>query len=148
MKKKWNICITTYDIVLRTMAALQKFHWVYLIVDEGHRLKNENSKFSRYVRGLKSKNRLLLTGTPLQNNLHELWALLNMLLPDVFNSAEDFDSWFDTDACLGNTTMVERLHGILRPFLLRRIKADVEKSLLPKKEIKVYVGLSEMQKEW
>ena len=90
------------------------------------------------MRVLKSQNRFLLTGTPLQNNLHELWALLNFLLPDVFNSAEDFDSWFTDDNCLQDTGLVERLHAVLRPFLLRRIKAEVEKKLPPKKEIKVY----------
>ena len=86
---------------------------------------------------LKSQNRFLLTGTPLQNNLHELWALLNFLLPDVFNSAEDFDSWFTDDNCLQDQGLVERLHAVLRPFLLRRIKAEVEKKLPPKKEMKV-----------
>lgn len=89
------------------------------------------------MRVLKSQNRFLLTGTPLQNNLHELWALLNFLLPDVFNSAEDFDSWFTDDNCLQDQSLVERLHAVLRPFLLRRIKAEVEKKLPPKKEMKV-----------
>lgn len=89
------------------------------------------------VRVIKSKNRLLLTGTPLQNNLHELWALLNFLLPDLFSSADDFDSWFQDENLLSNQDVVGRLHRILKPFLLRRIKSDVEKSLLPKKEIKV-----------
>ncbi|KAI5164669.1 Swi/Snf-Related Matrix-Associated Actin-Dependent Regulator Of Chromatin Subfamily A Member 5 [Manis pentadactyla] len=69
-------------------------------------------------------------------------------LHDVFNSADDFDSWFDTNNCLGDQKLVEKLHMVLRPFLLRRIKADVEKSLPPKKEVKIYVGLSKMQREW
>lgn len=100
------------------------------------------------VRFLKSKHRLLLTGTPLQNNLHELWALLNFLLPDIFTSAEDFDSWFQDTSVLDNKELIQRLHKVLQPFLLRRIKADVEKSLLPKKELKIYVGLSKLQREW
>ena len=99
------------------------------------------------MRELKCTNRLLLTGTPLQNNLHELWALLNFLLPDLFASSEDFDAWFNTNSCLGDHTLAQRLHALLRPFLLRRIKADVEKSLPPKKETKIYVGLSAMQRE-
>merc|ERR1712241_1464662 len=106
------------------------------------------SKLSLVVREIKTSNRLLLTGTPLQNNLHELWALLNFLLPDVFNSADDFDEWFNTDDAIGNEGLVKRLHGVLKPFLLRRLKADVEKSLLPKKEMNIYVGLSRMQREW
>ena len=97
------------------------------------------------VRQLQSSNRLLLTGTPLQNNLHELWALLNFLLPDLFASSDDFDSWFNTSSLSGDDSLVKRLHAILRPFLLRRIKSEVEKGLPPKKETKIYVGLSALQ---
>ena len=77
---------------------------------------------------------MLLTGTPLQNNLHELWALLNFLLPDVFASAEQFDEWFnlDIDDVEAKQRMIVQLHKILRPFMLRRLKADVESSLPPK----------------
>ncbi|TSK22479.1 SWI/SNF-related matrix-associated actin-dependent regulator of chromatin subfamily A member 5 [Bagarius yarrelli] len=138
---EWDVCVTSYEMLIIERAVFKKFNWRYLVIDEAHRIKNEKSKF-------KTTNRLLLTGTPLQNNLHELWALLNFLLPDVFNSSEDFDAWFDTNNCLGDQELVERLHTVLRPFLLRRIKADVEKSLLPKKEVKMYVGLSKMQREW
>merc|ERR1712223_163842 len=106
------------------------------------------SKLSVVIREIKTSNRLLLTGTPLQNNLHELWALLNFLLPEIFSSSEDFDEWFNTNSCLGDNTLVSRLHAVLKPFLLRRLKSDVEKSLLPKKEMNVYVGLSKMQREW
>jgi SWI/SNF-related matrix-associated actin-dependent regulator of chromatin subfamily A member 5 len=89
----------------------------------------------------------LITGTPLQNNLHELWALLNFLLPDVFGDSEAFDQWFsgqDRD----QDTVVQQLHRVLRPFLLRRVKSDVEKSLLPKKEVNLYLGMSDMQVKW
>src|ERR1700678_2492637 len=82
------------------------------------------------------------------SNLHELWALLNFLLPDVFNSSEDFDSWFGENQALGEQDLVAKLHQVLKPFLLRRLKSDVEKSLLPKKELKIYIGLSKMQREW
>ncbi|ESO93825.1 hypothetical protein LOTGIDRAFT_182249 [Lottia gigantea] len=145
---EWDVTITSYEMVIREKSVFKKFNWRYLIIDEAHRIKNEKSKLSEIVREFKSTNRLLLTGTPLQNNLHELWALLNFLLPDVFNSAEDFDSWFNTNNCLGDQQLVERLHAVLRPFLLRRIKSEVEKSLLPKKEVKVFVGLSALQREW
>jgi SWI/SNF-related matrix-associated actin-dependent regulator of chromatin subfamily A member 5 len=77
-----------------------------------------------------------------------LWALLNFLLPDVFGSSADFDSWFETDAGGDQDAVVKQLHKVLRPFLLRRIKADVEKSLLPKQRTNLYVGLSVMQKTW
>lgn len=148
MPGEWDACITSYEMVIREKSVFKKFNWRYLIIDEAHRIKNEKSKLSEIVREFKSTNRLLLTGTPLQNNLHELWALLNFLLPDVFNSSDDFDEWFSTNDALENTNLVQRLHGVLRPFLLRRLKADVEKALLPKKETKIYVGLSKMQREW
>uniref|UniRef100_A0AAY4ENX9 SWI/SNF related, matrix associated, actin dependent regulator of chromatin, subfamily a, member 1 n=1 Tax=Denticeps clupeoides TaxID=299321 RepID=A0AAY4ENX9_9TELE len=148
MPGEWDVCVTSYEMVIREKSVFKKFNWRYLVIDEAHRIKNEKSKLSEIVREFKTTNRLLLTGTPLQNNLHELWSLLNFLLPDVFNSANDFDSWFDTNNCLGDQKLVERLHAVLRPFLLRRIKADVEKSLPPKKEVKIYLGLSKMQREW
>ncbi|NXE48262.1 SMCA1 protein, partial [Casuarius casuarius] len=122
---KWDVCVTSYEMVIKEKSVFKKFNWRYLVIDEAHRIKNEKSKLSEIVREFKTTNRLLLTGTPLQNNLHELWALLNFLLPDVFNSAD-----------------------VLKPFLLRRIKAEVEKSLPPKKEVKIYLGLSKMQREW
>jgi SNF2 family DNA or RNA helicase len=136
---------------------MKKFSWQYIVIDEAHRIKNENSALSQIVRLFNCRNRLLLTGTPyvfffsfssLQNNLHELWALLNFLLPDVFGSSADFDSWFETDAGGDQDAVVKQLHKVLRPFLLRRIKAEVEKSLLPKQRTNLYVGLSVMQKKW
>ncbi|XP_016143737.1 SWI/SNF-related matrix-associated actin-dependent regulator of chromatin subfamily A member 5-like isoform X2 [Sinocyclocheilus grahami] len=148
MPGEWDVCVTSYEMVIREKSVFKRFNWRYLVIDEAHRIKNEKSKLSEIVREFKTTNRLLLTGTPLQNNLHELWSLLNFLLPDVFNSASDFDSWFDTNNCLGDQKLVERLHAVLRPFLLRRIKAEVEKSLPPKKEVKIYLGLSKMQREW
>uniref|UniRef100_A0A673JK64 Probable global transcription activator SNF2L1 n=1 Tax=Sinocyclocheilus rhinocerous TaxID=307959 RepID=A0A673JK64_9TELE len=109
---EWDVCVTSYEMLIIERAVFKKFNWRYLVIDEAHRIKNEKSKLSEIVREFKTTNRLLLTGTPLQNNLHELWALLNFLLPDVFNSSEDFDSWFDTNNCLGDTKLVERLHTI------------------------------------
>ena len=88
MPGEWNAIITSYEMVLREKAIFKKFNWRYLVIDEAHRIKNEKSKLSEIVREFRTTNRLLLTGTPLQNNLHELWALLNFLLPDVFNSAD------------------------------------------------------------
>ncbi|KAI8848985.1 SNF2 family N-terminal domain-containing protein [Chytridium lagenaria] len=143
----FEICVTSYEMCLLEKSALRKISWQCLIIDEAHRIKNENSSLSQIVREFNCRNRLLLTGTPLQNNLHELWALLNFLLPDVFSSSEDFNSWFD--AREGDQDLVvAQLHKVLRPFLLRRIKADVEKSLLPKKRTNLYVGMSAMQRKW
>ena len=145
--EKFDVCITSYEMILREKSHLKKFAWEYIIIDEAHRIKNEESSLAQVIRMFNSRNRLLITGTPLQNNLHELWALLNFLLPDVFGDSEAFDQWFsgqDQD----QDTVVQQLHRVLRPFLLRRVKADVEKSLLPKKEVNLYIGMSEMQVKW
>merc|ERR1719341_2230743 len=144
----WDVVVTSYEMILIEKSVFKKFNWKYMVIDEAHRIKNEESKLSLVIREIKTANRLLLTGTPLQNNLHELWALLNFLLPEVFSSSEDFDEWFNTNSCLGDDSLVARLHGVLKPFLLRRLKIDVEKSLLPKKEVKIFIGLSKMQREW
>ncbi|KAJ2910119.1 chromatin remodeling complex Adenosinetriphosphatase [Coemansia aciculifera] len=144
---EFNCCITTYEMCLICKSELRKVDWEYIIVDEAHRLKNENSMLSKLVRMFSSKRRLLITGTPLQNNLHELWALLNFLLPDVFGSSEVFDEWFHKEEG-DQEQVVQQLHKVLQPFLLRRIKSDVEHSLLPKKEVNLYVGLTPMQRTW
>lgn len=147
-KRKFDVCVTTFEMCLKEKTTLCKFAWRYLVIDEAHRIKNESSQFSTVVRMLETEHRLLLTGTPLQNNLHELWALLNFLLPDVFASSQEFDDWFnlDVDDDEAKKQMISQLHKILRPFMLRRLKADVEKSLPPKKETLLFVGMSAMQK--
>ncbi|KAJ1849240.1 chromatin remodeling complex Adenosinetriphosphatase [Coemansia sp. RSA 2708] len=144
---KFNCCITTYEMCLICKSELNKIKWEYIIIDEAHRLKNENSMLAKLVRMFSSQRRLLITGTPLQNNLHELWALLNFLLPDVFGSSEVFDEWFEKGED-DQEQVVQQLHKVLQPFLLRRVKSDVEHSLLPKKEINLYVGLTPMQRTW
>ena len=146
---QFDVIVTSYEIVIIEKSFLNKLHFVYIAIDEAHRIKNEKSTLSVTVRQLKTQFRLLITGTPLQNNLHELWALLNFLIPEVFENAELFDQFFSVT---GNENMkddvIKRLHRILRPFLLRRLKNDVEKSLLPKKVMELYIGLSEMQRFW
>jgi SWI/SNF-related matrix-associated actin-dependent regulator of chromatin subfamily A member 5 len=146
---RFDVCVTSYEIAILEKGALRKFHWRYLIIDEAHRIKNENSVLSQVVRMYTSQNRLLITGTPLQNNLHELWALLNFLLPDVFHSSEDFDAWFDqvegSTQDESKSEMVRQLHAVLRPFLLRRLKSEVARELPPKKETIVFVRLTKMQ---
>ena len=147
IEEDFDVCITSYEMILREKSHLRKFAWAYIIIDEAHRIKNEESALAQIIREFKSRNRLLITGTPLQNNLHELWALLNFLLPDVFGDSEAFDQWFSNQDA-DQDTVVQQLHRVLRPFLLRRVKSDVEKSLLPKKELNLYVGMSEMQIKW
>ncbi|GKY95565.1 hypothetical protein MPSEU_000518000 [Mayamaea pseudoterrestris] len=148
-ERTWNVIVTTYEVCNMERATLGRFTWSYLIIDEAHRLKNDASTFSQTVRTFETRYRLLLTGTPLQNSLLELWALLNFLVPDVFESAEQFDQWFNLDIDDNNekNKLISQLHKILRPFMLRRLKADVEKSLPPKHETILFTGMSKMQKD-
>lgn len=145
----FDVVIASYEIIIREKSSFKKIDWQYIVIDEAHRIKNEESMLSQVLREFSSRNRLLITGTPLQNNLHELWALLNFLLPDIFADSQDFDAWFSSETTdEDQDKVVKQLHTVLQPFLLRRIKNDVEKSLLPKKELNVYVGMSTMQKKW
>jgi SWI/SNF-related matrix-associated actin-dependent regulator of chromatin subfamily A member 5 len=140
----FDVIVTSFEVLCREKNHFKKFAWRYFVIDEAHRIKNENSLLSNVVRELKTHSRLLLTGTPLQNNLHELWALLNFLLPDEFSDADDFDAFFQSSEKAEEVT--GKLFKILRPFLLRRLKADVEKGLPPKTEINMYLPMSKMQK--
>jgi len=140
--------VTSYEGILKEKGVLSKIAWKYLIIDEAHRIKNENSSLSKVVRTVKTEHRLLITGTPLQNNLHELWALLNFLLPDIFNDADQFDEWFCMSGEKGQENVIKKLHTVLRPFMIRRVKKDVACGLPSKKETKLYVGLTTLQQEW
>ncbi|XP_052188741.1 ISWI chromatin-remodeling complex ATPase CHR11 isoform X1 [Diospyros lotus] len=145
---KFDVCVTSFEMAIKEKSALRQFSWRYIIIDEAHRIKNENSLLSKTMRLYKTNYRLLITGTPLQNNLHELWSLLNFLLPEVFSSAEVFDEWFQISGENDQQEVVQQLHKVLRPFLLRRLKSDVEKGLPPKKETILKVGMSQMQKQY
>jgi len=123
-EEKFDVLITSYEMILREKSALKKLAWEYIIIDEAHRIKNEESSLAQIIRVFNSRNRLLITGTPLQNNLHELWALLNFFLPDVFGDSEAFDQWFSGQEA-DQEQVVQQLHKVLRPFLLRRVKIDV-----------------------
>ncbi|XP_057476569.1 ISWI chromatin-remodeling complex ATPase CHR11 isoform X1 [Actinidia eriantha] len=145
---KFDVCVTSFEMAIKEKSALRQFSWRYIIIDEAHRIKNENSLLSKTMRLYKTNYRLLITGTPLQNNLHELWSLLNFLLPEIFSSAETFDEWFQISGENDQQEVVQQLHKVLRPFLLRRLKSDVEKGLPPKKETILKVGMSQMQKQY
>ncbi|CAO0802567.1 unnamed protein product [Mucor circinelloides] len=153
------VIITSYEIIMNDRKTLQGYNWKYIVIDEGHRLKNMNCRLIRELKSYSSANRLLLSGTPLQNNLSELWSLLNFLLPDIFDDLDMFQSWFDfsdINAKEGQErimreeeedNIVSSLHTILRPFLLRRLKTDVESSLPKKKEYLLYAPLTQPQKD-
>ena len=147
-KYKFDALICSYEAVRKEKTSLGRIPWKYLIIDEAHRIKNENSSLSKAVRLINTGFRLLITGTPLQNNLHELWALLNFLLPEIFGDSEQFDEWFNTSGKEGQENVIRKLHTVLRPFMLRRVKKDVACDLPPKKETKLFIGLTEMQQDW
>lgn len=162
MKKlgpKFPIICTSYELIMNDRKHLQRFSWKFIIIDEGHRIKNLNCKLIRELKSYTSANRLLLTGTPLQNNLSELWSLLNFLLPDIFDDLDSFQNWFDFSALQEKeghhewleeqkkTNLVGSLHAILKPFLLRRMKTDVETKLPPKREYVLYAPLTQGQKD-
>ena len=124
-KRTFDVLVTSYEITIIEKSALSKIPWSYLILDEAHRVKNENSRLSTVLRELSVLHRMLLTGTPLQNNLHELWALLNFLLPEIFSDSSDFDEWFDLSNSSDDDAkqeMIVQLHRLLKPFMLRRLK--------------------------
>lgn len=153
---KFNVLITTYEYIIKDRPFLSKIKWLYMIIDEGHRMKNAGSKLTQTLtQYYTSRFRLILTGTPLQNNLPELWALLNFVLPHIFNSCRTFEEWFN--APFANTgekvelneeetlLIIRRLHKVLRPFLLRRLKKDVESELPEKVEIILKCPMSSLQ---
>uniref|UniRef100_A0A8C4U6F8 Proliferation-associated SNF2-like protein n=1 Tax=Falco tinnunculus TaxID=100819 RepID=A0A8C4U6F8_FALTI len=149
------VVITSFEIAMRDRNVLQHCFWKYLIVDEGHRIKNMNCRLIRELKQFNADNKLLLTGTPLQNNLAELWSLLNFLLPDVFDDLKSFESWFDITTITETAediiakereqNILHMLHQILTPFLLRRLKSDVALEVPPKREVVVYAPLTKKQ---
>uniref|UniRef100_A0AC35U168 SNF2-family ATP dependent chromatin remodeling factor snf21 n=1 Tax=Rhabditophanes sp. KR3021 TaxID=114890 RepID=A0AC35U168_9BILA len=156
-KGNFNVLLTTFDYVLKEKNLLGKLRWKYMIIDEGHRMKNHQCKLTLTLNAhFHAQHRLLLTGTPLQNKLPELWALLNFLLPSIFSSCGTFEQWFN--APFANTgeklelnqeetmLIIRRLHKVLRPFLLRRLKKEVESQLPDKVEYVIRCDMSALQK--
>lgn len=176
-----NIIVTSYELAMRDKKFLKRYEFKYLIVDEAHRLKNFNCRLVRELKQYKSDNRLLLTGTPLQNNLSmlvlllfgmwrfcfihrigiagELWSLLNFLIPELFDDLDSFQKWFDfskkgqqhahdDQVMQEREQLVQKLHNILRPFILRRLKADVELEIPSKQEYVVFTPMARLQKEF
>lgn len=154
---KFNVLMTTYEYVIRDKSVLAKIKWNYCIIDEGHRMKNHHCKLTQILNThYMVPHRLLLTGTPLQNKLPELWALLNFLLPSIFKSCNTFEQWFNAPfATTGEKVelneeetilIIRRLHKVLRPFLLRRLKKEVESQLPDKVEYVIKCNMSALQR--
>uniref|UniRef100_A0A667Z319 Chromodomain helicase DNA binding protein 3 n=1 Tax=Myripristis murdjan TaxID=586833 RepID=A0A667Z319_9TELE len=142
---KFHVLLTSYELVTIDQTSLKSIEWACLVVDEAHRLKNNQSKFFRRLNDYKIDHKLLLTGTPLQNNLEELFHLLNFLTPNRFNNLEGFLEEF---ADISKEDQIKKLHDLLGPHMLRRLKADVFKNMPAKTELIVRVELSPMQKKY
>uniref|UniRef100_A0A8C7V2M7 Chromodomain helicase DNA binding protein 4a n=1 Tax=Oncorhynchus mykiss TaxID=8022 RepID=A0A8C7V2M7_ONCMY len=142
---KFHVLLTSYELITIDMAILGSIDWACLVVDEAHRLKNNQSKFFRVLNNYPLQHKLLLTGTPLQNNLEELFHLLNFLTPERFSNLEGFLEEF---ADIAKEDQIKKLHDMLGPHMLRRLKADVFKHMPSKTELIVRVELSPMQKKY
>lgn len=159
----WNVCITSYQLVLQDQQVFRRRRWHYMILDEAHNIKNFKSQRWQTLLGFNTHSRLLLTGTPLQNNLTELWSLLFFLMPAEngvggFADLQEFHDWFrkPESQILENgrdqmddeaKAIIGKLHKVLRPYLLRRLKADVEKQMPAKYEHVEFCRLSKRQRE-
>ena len=148
-----DLIVTTYEGFLAEQSWFKRaFVWRYVVLDEGHKIKNDLSLISKALQGLGAEYRLILTGTPLQNNLIELWALLHWLYPEVFTekTSELFKSSFDLTRGKVNTRVMDDARRLLEIIMLRRMKNSpgVDLNLPPKEEILLYVPLSPMQKFW
>jgi ATP-dependent DNA helicase len=155
--EKFPVVITSYEMVLKERSVLGKINWEFIIVDEGHRLKNFDSMLFRELKQFQSATRLLITGTPLQNNLKELWALLNFLMPTIFKDWEAFESWFDfgdladdedANAFLNDNQkkdLLLKIHTVLQPMILRRVKKDVAAYLPKKREYLLHAPMTREQ---
>lgn len=149
----FHVCITTYRLVIQDSKVFKRKKWKYLILDEAHLIKNWKSQRWQTLLNFNTKRRILLTGTPLQNDLMELWSLMHFLMPHIFQSHQEFKDWFSNPISgmvdgqeKVNKEVVDRLHNVLRPFILRRLKRDVEKQLPMKHEHVIYCRLSRRQR--
>ncbi|KAK8964092.1 DNA helicase INO80 [Platanthera guangdongensis] len=149
----FHVCITTYGLIVQDSKVFKRKKWKYLILDEAHLIKNWKSQRWQTLLNFNSKRRILLTGTPLQNDLMELWSLMHFLMPHIFQSHQEFKDWFSNPISgmvegqeKVNREVVDRLHNVLRPFILRRLKRDVEKQLPKKQEHVIYCRLSRRQR--
>ncbi|KAL9624599.1 MAG: hypothetical protein Q9160_001264 [Pyrenula sp. 1 TL-2023] len=152
---EFHVLVTSYQLVVQDSQYFQKVRWQYMILDEAQAIKSSNSSRWKVLLGFHCRNRLLLTGTPIQNNMQELWALLHFIMPTLFDSHDEFSDWFSKDIeshAQSNTKLnqdqLKRLHMILKPFMLRRVKAHVQKELGDKVEKDVFCDLTYRQRAY
>ncbi|XP_045175663.2 chromatin-remodeling ATPase INO80-like [Mercenaria mercenaria] len=149
----FHVVITSYQLVIQDVKYFQRIKWQYMVLDEAQALKSSASVRWKILLGFNCRNRLLLTGTPIQNSMAELWALLHFIMPTMFDSHEEFNEWFSKDIESHaekqsgiDENQLSRLHMILKPFMLRRVKKDVENELSDKIEVLVYCPLTTRQR--
>lgn len=148
-RRTWDVVVTSYNFFCTHAMYFKRLNFQYVIVDEAQRCKNEKTQLATNLRALTFRGLLLLTGTPINNNLHELWALLYLLLPDIFRNANDFDSWFKVEDCIDpNSERAIRLKNILQPIMLRRIKADVKLNIPPKIKTTIFMPQTRSMRYW
>jgi chromatin-remodeling ATPase INO80 len=152
---EFHVLVTSYQLVVQDAQYFQKIRWQYMVLDEAQAIKSSNSSRWKVLLGFHCRNRLLLTGTPIQNNMQELWALLHFIMPTLFDSHDEFSDWFSKDIeshAQSNTKLnqdqLKRLHMILKPFMLRRVKAHVQKELGDKVEKDVFCDLTYRQRAY
>ena len=147
---EYDVILTTYEMakIPALVSFYQRIKFNYLVLDEGHKIKGHQTQISKMVRKIHAGNRLLLTGTPLQNNLVELWSLLNFLYPDIFTINEPFEKHFDLGENIVDKSFLSQTQRLLGLFMLRRLKKEVEKLIPDKLETKVYCPLSKSQTFW
>ncbi|OMO51090.1 hypothetical protein CCACVL1_30011 [Corchorus capsularis] len=148
----FHILITSYQLLVTDEKYFRRVKWQYMVLDEAQAIKSAQSIRWKTLLSFNCRNRLLLTGTPIQNNMAELWALLHFIMPTLFDSHEQFNEWFskgiENHAEHGGTLnehQLNRLHAILKPFMLRRVKKDVISEMTGKTEITVHCKLSSRQ---
>ncbi|XP_068662368.1 chromatin-remodeling ATPase INO80-like isoform X1 [Aristolochia californica] len=148
----FHILITSYQLLVSDEKYFQRVKWQYMVLDEAQAIKSSASIRWKTLLSFNCRNRLLLTGTPIQNNMAELWALLHFIMPTLFDSHEQFNEWFskgiENHAEHGGTLnehQLNRLHAVLKPFMLRRVKKDVILEMTGKTEVTVHCKLSSRQ---
>lgn len=147
--KKHNVVITSYQIAVSDEAIISKIKWQYMILDEAQAIKSINSQRWKILLGFKSRSRLLLTGTPIQNNMQELWSLLHFIMPTLFDSLSEFSEWFSKDIESKDKVeeeQISKLHTILKPFMLRRNKNDIKDEIGGKEIITLPCEMSNRQR--
>jgi SWI/SNF-related matrix-associated actin-dependent regulator of chromatin subfamily A member 5 len=149
----FDIMVTNYETFQSEASWFkQAFVWRYCILDEGHKIKNDKTNISLALQGLQAEHRLLLTGTPLQNDLREMWALLHWLYPNVFidKTADLFKEAFDIGRGQVDSSFMDHARHLLELVMIRRMKSSpgVDLGLPPKSEVLLYIPLTPLQRFW